>query len=320
VDLDISSPPEWLDAWHRLNGDVAIETLPGLEPPTAAESRGDFTSDGAYRRRGVAVVDDGAIAGATVVEEPLLEDLDTAYGWMLVDRAHRRRGVGARLLDATRERLKADRRTRLKSGVLFGSPAQAFARWAGARPTQVEVHNVLDLTAVDLDALDAYARPPAPYTVVSWIDACSDGLVEAFAAAHTAMDDAPRGNEPYDDSAWTSARVRDVERRWAALGHTTLSVAAVHGPTGEIGGYTQLLLTGRPTTAVQEDTGVSRAHRGHGLGRVLKAANLLALTAHSPAIRTVVTWNAESNAHMLAINHELGFRLHSRWQEVTLDL
>jgi GNAT superfamily N-acetyltransferase len=143
------------------------------------------------------------------------------------------------------------------------------------------------------------------------------------------MDDAPRGDEPYDDATWSIERVRDQEQRWSALGHTTLSVAAVHATSGEVAGYTQLLLTGRPSTAIQEDTGVVRAHRGHGLGRVLKSANLLQLKksanllqlkGFSPAMRTVVTWNAESNAHMLAVNHELGFRPHSRWQEVTLDL
>jgi len=97
-----------------------------------------------------------------------------------------------------------------------------------------------------------------------------------------------------------------------------VTTAAVHAPSGVVAGYTVLLLAGRPTTAIQEDTGVVRAHRGHGLGRAMKAANLLALTEHSPSINTVTTWNAESNTHMLAVNDELGFRRHSRWEEVSL--
>ena len=320
VDFGLGSPPEWLEAWHRLDVEVALETLPGLEPPSAAESRGELLSEIGWRRRGIAAIDGGVFVGAIVFQEPQLEDLEMAYGWMLVDAAHRRRGVGARLLSAARELMQADGRRRLHTSVLIGSPAAAFARRVGGRVTQIELANALDVGGVDLPALRAKAQPRSPYALASWVDACPDDLVAAFADAHTAMDDAPRGDEPADAAAWSVERVRDQERCWAALGHTTLTVAAVHEPTGEIGGYTQLLRTGRPTTAVQEDTGVVRAHRGHGLGLVLKSANLLALTESWPEVRTVVTWNAESNKHMLAVNDELGFRRHSRWEEVTLNL
>lgn len=318
VDLDLNSAPAWLDAWHRLDVDTSLETLPGLEPPSPSESRAELTSDLAYRRYGLAAVDGDTLTGAVAIEESLLEDLDTAYVWMLVGAAHRRRGVGARLLDATRERLRASGRRRVDSSVLVGSPAAAFADASGARITQIEVSNVLDVRAVDRAALRAFAQPRSPYLLASWINGCPDQLVDAFAAAHAAMDDAPHGDEKYDEAVWSAARIRDQEHKWASLGHTSLTTAAVHEPTGAVAGYTQLLLTGRPTTAVQEDTGVVRTHRGHGLGLAVKSANLLALTEYSPAITTVVTWNAESNRHMLGVNDALGFRRHSRWQEVTL--
>ena len=51
-----------------------------------------------------------------------------------------------------------------------------------------------------------------------------------------------------------------------------------------------------------------------------KVANLRRLVDEHPEIRTVVTWNAESNAHMLAINDVLGFRPHSRWEQTTTTL
>ena len=237
---------------------------------------------------------------------------------MLVDASHRRRGVGTILLDATRDLLGADGRCRLHSSVPIDSPASSFAKSAGAHVAQIELCNVLDLTTVDPTALRDNASPAPSYVLASWIGACPDDLAAAFADAHTAMDDAPRGDEESEASTWTVERLRDQERCWDTLGFTTLTAAAVHEPSGEVGGYTQLLLTGRQTTAVQEDTGVVRAHRGHGLGLALKCANLLALADHSAAITTVVTWNAESNAHMLAVNEAVGFRVHSRWEEVSL--
>ncbi|MDQ1700169.1 MAG: hypothetical protein QOG34_2032 [Frankiaceae bacterium] len=320
VDFDLGSPPEWLDAWHRLDVDVSLETLTGLEPPTPSESRGELLSDFAYHRRGLAAIDGGQLVGAIAIEESMLEDLDTAYSWLLVDSAHRRRGVGTGLLDATRELLRANGRTRLDSSVLIGSPASAFAKSRGARVTQIEVPNVLDVTTLDHDALRADAQARSPYLLSTWTGSCPDELLDAYAAAHAAMDDAPHGAESYDAAVWSAERVRGHEERWASLGHRTLTTAAVHAPSGSVAGYTVLLLTGRPSTASQEDTGVVRAHRGHALGLAIKSANLLALTEQEPAITTVVTWNAESNAHMLAVNDELGFRRHSRWEEVTLDL
>ena len=73
----------------------------------------------------------------------------------------------------------------------------------------------------------------------------------------------------------------------------------------------------RPSVGRQGDTGVLEAHRGHGLGRWLKAENLRRALAHQPGIEVVETYNAESNPHMLAINVEMGFRPHrsfSTWQ------
>jgi hypothetical protein len=55
---------------------------------------------------------------------------------------------------------------------------------------------------------------------------------------------------------------------------------------------------------------VAAAHRGHRLGRWLKADNLARARAHQPALAVLQTGNAESNAHMLAINIDQGYKPH----------
>jgi GNAT superfamily N-acetyltransferase len=134
------------------------------------------------------------------------------------------------------------------------------------------------------------------------------------------MNDIPQEGLGHDDWDWTAARLRGHEDYRLRAGFHTVVSAAVHVASGEVAGYTELMAVGRPSTVLQEDTGVVRGHRGHGLGLLLKVANLRALLAHAPQTRTVVTWNAETNAHMLAVNNLLGFRSHSRWEQVTAPL
>jgi len=60
--------------------------------------------------------------------------------------------------------------------------------------------------------------------------------------------------------------------------------------------------------AYQWGTLVSPAHRGHRLGLAIKVANLRLLQRTHPQITTVVTYNADVNAHMVAVNERLGYR------------
>ena len=67
----------------------------------------------------------------------------------------------------------------------------------------------------------------------------------------------------------------------------------------------------------QGDTLVLREHRGHGLGMLTKIAVLDALATVRPDAERIHTWNAQENAHMLAINVALGFRqtsVDAEWQ------
>ncbi len=52
--------------------------------------------------------------------------------------------------------------------------------------------------------------------------------------------------------------------------------------------------------------------RGHRLGLLLKSAMNLWLAEAEPKLRTVDTWNAESNDHMIAVNEALSYRAMGR--------
>jgi RimJ/RimL family protein N-acetyltransferase len=54
---------------------------------------------------------------------------------------------------------------------------------------------------------------------------------------------------------------------------------------------------------------VTRPHRGHRLGLLVKAAMLEWLAEAEPQLERIVTGNAAVNQHMIAINQQLGYEL-----------
>jgi hypothetical protein len=73
----------------------------------------------------------------------------------------------------------------------------------------------------------------------------------------------------------------------------------------------------QPATVNQGFTVVRREHRGHALGKWLKATMVERLLDERPGVVDVRTSNADSNDAMLGINRQLGFRpflANTTWQ------
>jgi GNAT superfamily N-acetyltransferase len=281
VDVDIleltsESPAERLEQWHQLHVACSLELLPGLDPPTELQALAELDGNADMARRGLVVMDGEDMCGAFVWAEPLLEDLDSVWGWLGVDDAHRRRGVAQALLKAAAAALVPIGRTRVRGDVLSGSAAEQLVDSLGARHVQTALCNVLRLDAIDEPAIRAWAGEIAPgYTLRQWVTRCPDDLVDAYARSREAMNDAPYGEEPHDEMAWNADRVRLLEEHRAKMHARVYYTAAVHDDSGEVAGYTELIVTDPSATAEQDDTGVLRSHRGHGLGLLMKSANLL---------------------------------------------
>lgn len=182
---------------------------------------------------------------------------------------------------------------------------------------RVSVAALADLPDLDARLAAAEARSPG-YELERWIGDTPPEHREAMRALHERMStDAPVGGLAWEPEAWDDARLAEFERTAQAGGRVLLTVAARDTASGELGGFSTLVLPVTGTTARQHDTLVTRPHRGHGLGMRMKLDNLVRLREVRPELLRVVTWNAEENRPMLSVNEATGFRpvaYEAQWQ------
>ncbi len=268
--------------------------------------------NGHPREAWLATDDDGSAAGFYRLELPTKENRDQANLTLVVHPAERQRGVGLTLLRHAAGRTAAHGRSALNGGARDGTPGEAFARSTGAKPNFVDIQRVLDVGKLD-QGKRARLRGPAEraaagYSLVSWAGPVPEEYIGQAAVVYNAMADAPRDAETAHEE-WDAERVR--ERVNQLRPHYRLrdyTVAARHDDSGELAALTEMAVDpADPGWGFQMLTVVTRKHRGHRLGLLLKIAMMELLATAEPQLERVVTWNGQSNDHMIAVNEALGY-------------
>ena len=312
---------EAVAAWHDVlwradrhdRGETAtIWTLPELTAMLRSGRR--VRSTAAY----VGTVDAvPVVSGLTMM--PMLDNTTTADVGVSTDPAHRRRGHGSAMLAHLLSVVAEQGRTTIHCEVDWphdhsedgaGTAGVEFARHHGFTRGNLEVMRVLRLPVADalLSSLDPEL---GDYSIRSWVGPVPDDLLQAWAEMDASLTtEAPTGDLQVEAQVADTAAVREGEQLLVEQGRTAYR-AVVLAPDGTAVGYTEVVTTvHEPGRAYQWGTLVSSAHRGHRLGLALKVAALRLLQASAdPAgpVHHVLTWNAESNTHMVAVNEALGF-------------
>jgi RimJ/RimL family protein N-acetyltransferase len=268
----------------------------------------------------IATLPDGTVVGTAVLVMFETEgQKHLADGRVEVHPSYRRKGLGRRLYslmgafarDHGRQTLVGTSRSRLPSGAAFMSAIHA-------RPGLTEQVVRLELATLDREQLSRWAAPLEGFSAVQWASSCPDELLENYAQLTQLFNDIPVGEINLGDHTRTPELLREEEEARQRAGVERWTLAARDEATGNLVGLTELYFReDRPEKAHQGITGVEVAHRGHGLGRWLKASMLLKLLEEKPAVRYVETENALQNEAMRHINDALGFRLHEEqtvWQ------
>lgn len=271
-------------------------------------------------------------AGVAVLVLPLADNTRVAWLDILVDPAAEGHGLGRALLHAAEAYAAAHGRTVLEgetehtaardgrevlrpetgAGEVPADRAARFALAAGFTLEQADRISVLQTAEADPEPVleRSLQHVRGRYELVAWTGSVPDELLADYAFLRRRMStDAPMGDLDWEEENWDAARVRLSERIRAAAGYDVLCCAVRDTASGTLAGHTVLEVSReRPGAAMQDDTLVLTEHRGHGLGMLLKAANLHRLGRQFPAVERVYTWNAEENRYMLRINEALGFR------------
>jgi GNAT superfamily N-acetyltransferase len=272
----------------------------------------------------LATAPSGALLGAYVLQLPERENRANGFVSPVVAPACRRQGVGTTLVAHAAEQADLAGRKLLMSDTRVGAPGHAFAGSIGARPGLLEVRRLLDVGPAlhpRLAGLRTEAeRHAAGYTLRRWAGITPDELVGPVCALNAAMADAPH-DDAYEPMVWDADRVIAEDKRVVAQGKRMYSVAALQDATGGAAALTQVVID--PDVAEwgsQGLTAVTREHRGHRLGLLVKVAMLEWLAEAEPQMSHIVTFNAAVNEHMIAVNEKLGHRVSDHFQVFEIDV
>lgn len=316
--IDVTHTPA-LAQWHAVH-DAAWRrealslswTLPELVAGAAI----------AWPRRTLAHIA-GVVDGETVVAGsiglPQLDHLSHAYLEVFTRPDVRRRGYAAAMLAHLEGLGRAQGRSVFGVEVVYpldypadgeGHPGAAFARSRGYEFGLAEMGSALRLP-VDTTVLDELARDAEPWhrgyelrTFHGPGPAEIDHQVSVLDS--TLPTEAPSGSLTLENQTVDEECDRIGEVLLAAQRRTRVRTVALLGD--EVVAYSDLLHPGyEPGRAYQWGTLVRRDHRGHRLGLAVKAANLRQFQRQFPEPAEVITFNAEDNTHMRAVNTAMGF-------------
>jgi GNAT superfamily N-acetyltransferase len=254
------------------------------------------------------------LAAASFVAESLETNRHLAEADVSVRAEARRRGLGREIKGPIAERARAEARTVVTGGTVSDSAGARFAEAIGAEAKSTERMSRLRIDRVDRVQLEEWvvrAKERAEgFSLLRWDGRVPDEYLERYLRLTEVMNTAPRDDLDVEDWVATPERHRERERLTAERGFEWWTVVVRHDETDQLAGYTEFLFPPHDrTSASQEATAVDPTYRNKGIGRWLKAANLLRLLDEKPDVTHVDTWNAFSNGPMLGINIAMGFEL-----------
>ena len=233
---------------------------------------------------------------------------------LFISQKYRRKGLGSLLLKRVIEELAAKEPsvTEFLAPVTLESGVNFMNRQGGTVSLET-AENRLYLSDLDWVKVEAWAAGSArrnPGTTVMTVAVIPHEDIEDYSAAYTeTINQQPLGDVSLN-IRYTPEQIRFDEQNNLEQGIAETTIYTRESD-GKVSGLTETLyLKEAGHKITQMMTGVREAYRGRGLGKLVKALMLMHIRKEYPCVKYLVTGNADTNASMLAINRQLGFKKH----------
>jgi GNAT superfamily N-acetyltransferase len=257
------------------------------------------------------------MVGELMVTGNLHDNLQVARVFIWTHPSAQRQGVGSALSSHADVRVRDLGRSichaQARIGVDRANGNHAFAQRMGYLLANTEIERRLPLPP-DPALLDRLEAEAAPYHDGYRIHTAVGPVPHELAASYVALRNLMSVEMPTGDLELEAGEMDTdelaVQERWLTdSGRTRVGSYAVDA-TGTVVAYSVAAASNEHHDHVDQwGTLVHPAHRGHRLGMAVKCAGLRALADSFPGKRFIETTNAETNAHMVAINQALGFEV-----------
>jgi GNAT superfamily N-acetyltransferase len=309
---------ELIAQWTEVRTIAQVEALGGHATTNTVEEIVAFGSEPSVDRQYWGALVGGRVVGSLVVVLPHLDDQPSGHLGLHVHPGHRCHGVGSALLAKGERILLEDGRRQASIQTEYPpgeDPAAAFLEARGYSRS---------LTSLQAELPLGDAAPSSPvaagYSVETAEGLPPDAWLDDLAWLMSRMStDAPQGDVDWAEESWDAARYAENARVQLDAGRRLFTAVAREDASGRLVAFTiGVVPDSKPELALQHETLVVREHRGHGLGLAVKQALNAVLRERAPEAARVRTWNAETNAPMLAVNEALGYRVvavETEWQK-----
>ena len=227
----------------------------------------------------------------------------------------RRKGIGREALRLLLPFAKQHQRRLLLAFSSDRIPdADLFLERLGARKGLQTRINQLDVAGLDGGLIQRWLEQSEPmkskFEMGLWDGRYPDNYIDAVAALfQDVAKDSPRDNLDIEDMNFTAEIMRQMEQGMFARGDQRWTIYLTDRTNAKLAGLTEIMWNpNRKMIVNQGFTGVYPKYRNKGLGRWLKAEMMNKIQHEHPEVKFVRTTNANSNAPMLKINEEMGFK------------